>query len=82
MTMQKQLQVLLDKQAITEVINKHARSLDRMDGDNATAESYVWAYQVHTEEGVDKEGILGGRHYYKFERRNGVWKISHTLNRV
>lgn len=139
MEIQQQLQVLLDKQAITEVINKHARSLDRMDGelmkstywadaieehqdpiypdlfhyndnahafvepamegfkalkatqhrisnilievdgDKATAESYVWAYHVHTEEGVDKEGILGGRHYYKFERRNGEWKISHRL---
>lgn len=47
------------------------------DGDAATAECYVWAYHVHEEDGVDKEGILGGRHHLKFERRNGAWKIKH-----
>ena len=47
--------------------------------DKATAESYVWAYHVHEENGVEKEGILGGRHFYQFERRNGEWKIIHRL---
>jgi len=139
MDMQQKLQVMLDKQEITEVIHRHARSLDRMDaelmkstywedaieehqdpiypdlffyngnahefvdpamkgfkalkvtqhrisniliqvdGDKATAESYVWAYHVNEEDGVDKEGILGGRHLYKFERRNGVWKMTYRL---
>ncbi|WP_028112515.1 nuclear transport factor 2 family protein [Ferrimonas kyonanensis] len=139
MDIQQKLQQLLDKQEITEVIHRHARSLDRMDGelmkstywedaieehqdpiypelffyydnahqfvepamegfkalkvtqhrisnvlievdgDRATAESYVWAYHVHQEDGVDKEGILGGRHFYKFERRSGVWKMIHRL---
>lgn len=117
MDMQQKLQLLLDKQDITEVIFRHARSLDRMDaelmkstywedaiedhqdpifpdlffyndnahafvepamkgfeaikitqhrisnvlievdGDTATAESYVWAYHVHEEDGVDKEAF-------------------------
>lgn len=50
-----------------------------VNGNTATAECYVWAYHVHEEDGVDKEGILGGRHYYKFERRNNQWKIAHRL---
>ncbi|KIF48571.1 hypothetical protein M445_09820 [Vibrio owensii 47666-1] len=139
MDMQQKLQLLLDKQDITEVIFRHARSLDRMDadlmkstywedaiedhqdpifpdlffyndnahafvepamkgfeaikitqhrisnvlievdGDTATAESYVWAYHVHEEDGVDKEGILGGRHLYRFERRDGAWKMVHRF---
>lgn len=29
--------------------------------------------------GEIKESIVGGRHYYKFERRDGLWKISHLL---
>ncbi|ANS88023.1 hypothetical protein VSVS12_04324 [Vibrio scophthalmi] len=40
-------------------------------------ECYVWAYHVHEEDGVDKEGILGGRHHFHFERREGEWKIKH-----
>lgn len=142
MDMQQQLQVLLDKQAITDVINKHARSLDRMDselmksvywedaieelsdpanpeqnsyndnahafvypamegfkaliatqhrisnilievaGNQATAESYVWAYHVFDADGETKESIVGGRHCYKFERRDRVWKISHRLTLI
>ncbi|CAH1605941.1 Nuclear transport factor 2 family protein [Vibrio jasicida] len=139
MDMQQKLQLLVDKQDITEVIFRHARSLDRMDAelmkstywedaiedhqdpifpdlffyndnahafvepamkgfeaikmtqhrisnilievdcDTATAESYVLAYHVHEEDGVDKEGILGGRHLYRFERRDGVWKMVHRF---
>ncbi|MCL1037422.1 nuclear transport factor 2 family protein [Shewanella submarina] len=137
MVLQQQLQILLDKQAITEVMYKFARALDRVDGelmkstywedaieehqdpifpdlffyndnahafvapamegfkalkatqhrisnplievkgDTANAEAYVWAYHVHEENGVDKEGILGGRHHFRFERRQGEWKIIH-----
>ncbi|PSV48657.1 nuclear transport factor 2 family protein [Photobacterium indicum] len=137
MEMQQQLQQLLDKQEMTEIMYKFARALDRVDGklmkstywedaieehqdpifpdlffyndnahafvepamegfralkttqhrisnplieidgDTATAECYVWAYHVHEENGVDKEGILGGRHHFRFERRDGVWKIKH-----
>ena len=131
------LQILLDKQEITEIMYKFARSLDRVDGelmkstywedaieehqdpifpelffyndnawqfvgpamegfrqlkatqhricnplievngDTATAECYVWAYHLHDENGVDKEGILGGRHHFRFERRNNEWRIKH-----
>ncbi|SMY16664.1 nuclear transport factor 2 family protein [Photobacterium aquimaris] len=137
MDMQQKLQVLLDKQDITEVMYRFARALDRVDGalmkntywedaieehqdpifpelffyndnahkfvepamegfkqlkatqhrisnplievngDSATAECYVWAYHLHEENGVDKEGILGGRHQFLFERRNDTWKIKH-----
>lgn len=51
--------------------------LIEINGDSAGAECYVWAYHVHEEDGVDKEGILGGRHLFKFERRKGIWKIKH-----
>ncbi|MCP3870075.1 MAG: nuclear transport factor 2 family protein [Gammaproteobacteria bacterium] len=137
MDMQEQLQQLLDKQAMTEVMYKFARALDRVDGElmkstywedaieehqdpvfpdlffyndnahafvepamkgfralkvtqhrisnplieidgaSAKAECYVWVFHVHDEDGVDKEGILGGRHHFLFECRDGVWKIKH-----
>ncbi|MBW3141577.1 nuclear transport factor 2 family protein [Ferrimonas balearica] len=137
MTLEQQLQVLLDKQALTELMYRFARALDRVDGelmkstywpdaveehqdpifpelfyyngnahdfvdpamagfkalkatqhrisnplievdgDEARAECYVWAYHVHEEEGVDREGILGGRHHFRFQRREGEWRILH-----
>jgi hypothetical protein len=51
--------------------------LIEIDGNTAKAECYVWAYHVHEEEGVDKEGILGGRHLFNFEKRNNEWRILH-----
>ncbi|MFA8436908.1 MAG: nuclear transport factor 2 family protein [Marinifilaceae bacterium] len=52
--------------------------LIELDGDKATAETYVWAYHVHTDEnGVDHEGILGGRHHFRLEKRNDEWRIMH-----
>jgi 3-phenylpropionate/cinnamic acid dioxygenase small subunit len=52
--------------------------LIELDGDTAVAETYVFAYHVHTdEEGVDQEGILGGRHHFKLEKRNDEWRIMH-----
>jgi quinol monooxygenase YgiN len=136
MTNEEKIQALWDKQEITEVINKFARALDRMDGelmkacywedgteehqdplfpqfgwndkawpfvpiamkgfeslkltqhrisnvlieldgDQATAEAYVWAYHIHEEDGVDKEGVLYGRHNFRFEKRNDEWLIKH-----
>jgi len=137
MTTEEKIQALWDKQEISEVINKFARSLDRMDGelmkacywedateehqdpiypdlfqwndkawpfvpiamkgfenlkvtqhrisnilieldgDKATAEAYVWAYHIHEEDGVDKEGVLYGRHNFRFEKRNDEWRIKH-----
>ncbi len=53
--------------------------LIELEGDTATAETYVWAYHVHEENGVDKEGILGGRHSFKLEKRSDEWKILHRL---
>jgi len=51
--------------------------LIELKGDNkATAETYVWAYHVHTDENdVDHEGILGGRHLFDLEKRGDEWKI-------
>jgi 3-phenylpropionate/cinnamic acid dioxygenase small subunit len=52
--------------------------LIELDGNKANAETYVWAYHVHTDEnGVNHEGILGGRHHFKLERRGDEWKILH-----
>jgi hypothetical protein len=51
--------------------------LIELDGDTARAECYVWAYHVGEEEGVDKEGILGGCHHFVFRRRGDEWRIQH-----
>lgn len=52
--------------------------LIELNGNEANAETYVWAYHVHTDEnGVDHEGILGGRHHFKLEKRNDEWRILH-----
>jgi hypothetical protein len=51
--------------------------LIELDGDTARAECYVWAYHVGKEEGVDKEGILGGCHDFFFRRRGDEWRIQH-----
>jgi 3-phenylpropionate/cinnamic acid dioxygenase small subunit len=51
--------------------------LIQLDGAKAVAETYVWAYHVHEENGVDKEGILGGRHHFRLEKRNDEWRILH-----
>jgi len=138
-TMEQRLQEVWDRQEIEQLMYRHARSLDRMDGElmkstywedaieehqdpiypelfywndnawkfvpeamkgftnlkvtqhrisnilieldvnKATAETYVWAYHVHEEDGVEKEGILGGRHYFELEKRNDEWRIKHRL---
>lgn len=134
---EEQMQVVWDRQEITQLMYRHARALDRMDaalmkacywpegieehqdpiypdlfhykgnawtfvpmamegfealkvtqhrisnvlieldGDKATAETYVWAYHVALENGVEKEGILGGRHHFLLEKRNNEWRIVH-----
>ena len=51
--------------------------LIELNGDKANAETYVWAYHVHEENGVEKEGILGGRHHFRLEKRHGEWRIKH-----
>lgn len=51
--------------------------LIELDGNRAVAETYVWAYHVHEENGIDKEGILGGRHHFKLEKRKDEWRILH-----
>jgi 3-phenylpropionate/cinnamic acid dioxygenase small subunit len=55
--------------------------LIELKGDNkATAETYVLAYHVHTDEnGVDHEGILGGRHFFDLEKRGDEWRIMHRV---
>lgn len=54
-----------------------ANPIIELDGDTARAEAYVYAYHIHEEDGVDKEGILLGRHHFIFEKRDDVWKIKH-----
>ena len=63
--------------ALKSTQHRISNPLIEIDGDSAKGECYVWAYHVHEEDGVDKEGILGGRHHFHFERRDGVWKIKH-----
>ena len=64
-------------QALKATQHRISNMLIELDGDQATAECYVWAYHVAEEDGVDKEGILGGRHHFLFEKRNDEWRIKH-----
>ena len=50
-----------------------------VDGDVATAESYVVAFTSATIDGEDTDTFTGGRYVDRFERRDGVWK---TTNRT
>jgi len=55
--------------------------LIELDGDKATAETYIVAYHQFTDEdGNEKEQFVGARQMYKFEKRNGEWKIMHRLS--
>ncbi len=61
-------------------ISQHRISnvLIELDGDTAKAEAYVYAYHVaKDEEGIEHEGILGGRHLFNFVKKGDVWKIQH-----
>lgn len=52
--------------------------LINLSGVTATAETYVTSYSIYTNEnGIDKEGIVGGRHLFKAEKRDEEWSILH-----
>lgn len=53
--------------------------LIELGGYKATAETYAWAYHIHEENGVDKEEVLGARHYFDLEKRGDEWRIKHRL---
>lgn len=46
-------------------------------GDKAVGESYVIAVSTWRVDGKETDGIVGGRYLDRFERRDGVWKLSH-----
>jgi ketosteroid isomerase-like protein len=50
-----------------------------VDGDVARCESYFMAHLVIEEDGADNLYQYGGRHFDRFERRAGVWKIANRL---
>ena len=50
-----------------------------LDGNKANAESYVWAYNLYDVENVEKETIVGGRHYFDLEKRDDEWRILHRV---
>lgn len=52
-----------------------ANPIVKIEGNKALAEAYVYAYHVEEENNKDIEGILFGRHEFKFEKRNDEWKI-------
>ena len=52
--------------------------LIEVDGDRAFSETYFIAHHtLQNEKGDDVFMIAAGRYLDRFERRNGVWKISH-----
>lgn len=66
-------------QALKATQHRVSNPLIELQGDQASAECYVWAYHVTEEGGVEKEGILGGRHLFKMERRDDDWRIAHRV---
>src|SRR5690554_5256142 len=50
--------------------------LVELDGDSASSESYFIAHHALKQEGEDRQMVAAGRYLDKFERRDGVWKIS------
>jgi len=51
----------------------------KVDGDYAEAENYAIAHcNIEEDDGL-KTFVIGGRYLDKYERRDGVWKISHRL---
>ena len=48
----------------------------QVDGDVATAESYVLAFTSADVEGQDTDTFTGGRYVDRYERRDGVWKCT------
>lgn len=132
--LEQSIKELLDKQEITEVMNRYLRGLDRvdadliasvyhedatddrgpevsrggaikdfvpwcigvleslkstwhqlgnvdikLDGDKAFCESYFFAYHQIAKETGDVDLIISGRYLDRFEKRDGVWKISHRI---
>jgi hypothetical protein len=53
--------------------------LIRVVGDQAFSEGYVLAHQARTEDGERMLYTFGGRYADRFERRDGVWRISHRV---
>ncbi|MCT4613751.1 MAG: nuclear transport factor 2 family protein [Marinifilaceae bacterium] len=55
--------------------------LIELDGDKANAETYIVAYHQFTDkEKKEQEQFVGARQLYKFEKRNGEWRIMHRLS--
>lgn len=48
-------------------------------GDHAASESYFKAYHELAGEDGDRSLVVSGRYLDRFEKRNGIWKISHRL---
>jgi len=55
--------------------------LIELDGDKAAAETSIVAYHQFTDEDKnERDQFVGARQLYKFEKRNGEWKIMHRLS--
>ena len=63
---------------LTGTQHRISNVLIELDGDKATAETYVMAFNLFNDEnGVPQENIVGGRHHFKLKKRNDEWKIMH-----
>ncbi|WP_148573849.1 nuclear transport factor 2 family protein [Nocardioides caldifontis] len=49
----------------------------RLDGDDATCESYFIAVLTAHENGTSRDYVNAGRYLDRFTRRNGEWRIQH-----
>ncbi len=48
-----------------------------LERETAYVETYIWTFARFKKDGGDVDTFTGGRLLDRFERRNGVWKISH-----
>jgi SnoaL-like domain len=53
--------------------------LVELDGDAATGESYIVGHHRHATADGETDLVAGGRYLDRFERRNGVWKLTARL---
>lgn len=69
----------IQRTELTGVQHHITTQLVAVEGDYAEAENYAIAHCDIEEADGMKTFVIGGRYLDKYERRNGVWKISHRV---
>lgn len=70
---------MVQRPRLSDVQHHITTNIVKIDGDYAEAENYAIAHCLTEEEDGTKAFVIGGRYLDKYERRDGVWKISHRI---